>query len=144
MRLLLYIGEADVGFFVQPVGSNAGLGDALHLMRANLELHRFADVVQDDGVQGLVAVFLRNGDVVFESSRYGVEQTVQDTEAQIAVAARVDQHAKAVHVHDFGQGQLFVFHLVVGAGEVFFAAKNVCLNLRGGKALTNLVNHFAK
>ena len=103
MRLLLHIGEADVGFFVQPVGGNTGLGDALHLVRADLEFHRFADVVQDDGVQGLVAVFLRNGDVVFEPPRYGVEQAVQNAETQIAVAARVDQYAKAVHIHDFGQ-----------------------------------------
>ena len=33
---------------------------------------------------------------------------------------------------------------MVGTGEVFLAAKNVGLNLRAGKTLTNLVNHFAK
>ena len=65
-------GTRGVGvFLVTPVRGHAVLGHAVHLVGADLDLHRFATRPHDSRVQRLIEVELGDGDVVLEASAHG-------------------------------------------------------------------------
>ena len=66
-RLALRLGEVELAAgLVQPVRGDARLGDAVHVVRADLRLERRAERAEQRRVQRLVAVRLRDRDVVLE------------------------------------------------------------------------------
>ena len=66
---LLHFVDLGVGALVQPVRGDAGLGDAVHRLGADLDFDRRAVGADQRRVQRLVAVHLGDGDVVLELSR---------------------------------------------------------------------------
>jgi hypothetical protein len=71
------------------VGGDALLGDAVHLLGANLNLEGLPLGADDGGVERLVEVVARRGDPVLEASRYGLPERVDDAERAVAVARLV-------------------------------------------------------
>ncbi len=116
-------------------------------MRADLELHRRAKRPEQGRVQRLVAVHLRDGDVVLELAGHRLVQRVQGTEGQVAVLARVDDDAKAVDVEHLGEGQALLDHLAVDAVDVLLAALDLGLDpglrQRAPHRLVDLAEHLA-
>jgi hypothetical protein len=85
------------------VRGNAVVGHGFHGFGADLDFDRYATLTFQDGVQGLVAVGLGNGDVVFELAGNGLVQVVHHAEGAITGVHIFGNDAKAVHVHDFGK-----------------------------------------
>ena len=84
-------GARGVGvLLVAPVRRHAVLGHAVHLVGADLDLHRLATRPHDSGVQRLVEVELGDGDVVLEAPAHGGPARVQGTEHRVAVLDGVD------------------------------------------------------
>ena len=73
LRLRIAAGVA----LVHPVRRNAFLGHGVHRFGADLELNRRAQGAHQRGVQRLIAVGLRNGDVVLEAPGHRLVELVQ-------------------------------------------------------------------
>ena len=65
----LQLRKVGIVVLVEPVGGDAGLGNMVHLARADLKLDRRAVRADQGRVQRLVAVDLRDRDVVLELAR---------------------------------------------------------------------------
>ena len=123
MRLLLRFGDVElVAALVQPVRGDAGLGDAMHVLRADLRFERRAERTEQRGVQRLVAVGLRDRDVVLELARDRLVQAVQDAERGVAGGHVLDQDAHAVDVEHLRERVVLFAHLLVHAVHRLFAA----------------------
>ncbi len=121
VRLLLNIVGVVGLVLVHPVRSHAGLGDLVHVARADLELHRRAKRAHQRGVQRLVAVDLGDGDVVLELAGHGLVQPMQRAHRHVAVHLRFHHHAETIYVQHLRERQLLVVHLAVDAVERFLA-----------------------
>ena len=76
--------SASLAGLVSPVRGDAGLGHAVHVVGADLHLDRHAVGAEQRGVQRLVAVDARDGDVVLEAPGHGLVHAVHHAERAIA------------------------------------------------------------
>jgi hypothetical protein len=72
VRLALDVGQRNAFVLVHPVRRDARFRDPVHRLGADLDLHRQAVGADQRGVQRLVAVRLRDRDVVLELSGIGL------------------------------------------------------------------------
>ena len=114
---------------VLPVRGDAGLGDPVHVLGADLHFDRHAVRPEQRGVQRLVAVDARDRDVVLEASRHRLEHAVHDAERAVAGVGAVDDDAQAVHVDDLGERRALALHLLVDAVEVLLARLDLGLDV---------------
>ena len=73
-------------------------------------------------MQGLIAVGFGDGNIILEFTRYGLIQTVQTSQCQIARRNIVHQHPESVDIEDFRKCQRFFLHFLVDAEQMFFAS----------------------
>ena len=73
------------------------------------------------GVQGLVAIELGNGNMVFELARHGLVHLMQHAHAGVAISHGGHDDAKAVDIGDLRKTQVLVVHLAVDGIERFLA-----------------------
>ncbi len=97
------------------MGGDAGFGHMVHVLGADLKLHRRAVGPDQRRVQGLVAVDFGNRDVVLELARHGLVETVQRTQRQITLRRCVDHDAKAIDVEHLRKRKPLVGHFSVDA-----------------------------
>lgn len=147
MRAFLHVVQIRAAVLVEPVRGHAGFRDLVHLARAHLEFDRRAERPDERRVQRLIAVDLRDCDVVLELAGYGLVERMQRADARVAVERAVDDDAKAVHVEHLRERQLLVAHLAVDAVDRLFAPGDLGVELRVGhralRGLENLADHFA-
>jgi len=82
------------------VGRHAPLRRPVHLLGANLDLHRLAAVADHGGVQRLVPVRLRHRDVVLETAGNRLPERVDDTQGAVAILDGIGQHADRGEIVD--------------------------------------------
>ena len=148
MRLLLGLGDTKlVARLVQPVRRDAGLGDAMHVLRADLRFQRRAERAEQRRVQRLVAVGLGDGDIVLELAGNRLVQRVQNAERRIARGHVLHQDAHAIDIEHLRERVMLLPHLLVDAVDGLLAAAH-----RGGDArflqaianrLQDAVHHLA-
>ena len=148
VRAALHLRQRAALFvLVQPVRRDAGLGDAVHVARADLHLDRHAVRADQRGVQRLVAVQLRDRDVVLELAGHRLVERVQRAEREVARRHVAHDDAEAVDVEHLGEREFLLDHLPVDRVDVLLAAADRRLELRLGEALLDrvedLVHHLA-
>ena len=131
---LLVAGVFALGL-VEPVGGDAGFGDAVHLGRADLELDAAAVRADHGGVQRLVAVLLGDGDEVLEAAGVGLEGAVDGAQCQVAGGQVGHDQAHAEEVVDLGERDVLVHHLAIDGVERFFAGADFGLHAHSGQRL---------
>src|SRR5687767_12365497 len=77
--------RADAAFPVFPVPLDALLGDDIHLSAPALHVERLSLLGHDRGVQRLVEVRLRHGDVVLDPAGNRTPRLMNDAEGRVAV-----------------------------------------------------------
>ncbi len=147
VRALLGFADFGVGALVQPVRGDAGLGDAVHRLGADLDLDGHAVGADQGRVQRLISVHLGNGDVVLELPGYGLVQPMQRTQGEVAGGYVLDDDPKAVDVEHLREREVLFVHLVVDRKDVLLAAGYRGLDSGRGQALLerleDLVHHRA-
>ena len=103
---------------VQPVRGDPVLRGLVHGVGADLDLDDLPVVAHDRGVQALVAVGLRHGDVVLEPALDGHPELVHEPQQLVALAGGVAEHAQAQQVVDLLQRLAAPPHLLVDRVEV--------------------------
>ncbi len=93
-------------FFVLPVGGDALLRHAVHLLGADLHFESLPVGAHDRGVEGLIQVGARNGDEVLDAPGNGPPLVVDDAQSGVAVLDAVGDDAHGQHVVDLLDGDL--------------------------------------
>ncbi len=70
----------------------------MHVLGANLELHRRPVRADQGRMQRLVAIQLGNCDVVLELARHRLVQRMQGAEREVAIGEGVDHDTETVHI----------------------------------------------
>ena len=97
----------------------------LHLQGADLDLDGDALGTEKQGMEGLVAIVLGDGDVVLEATGDGLVKIVHHPEDPVTGVDAVDDDAEGEDVHHLLEGALLVAHLAIDAEEVFLAAHHL-------------------
>ena len=132
---------------VQPVRGDAGLGDAMHVLRSDLRLQRRAERAEQRRMQRLVGVRLRNGDVILELAGDRLVEVVQHAQRRVAGGRVLDQDAHAVNVEHLRERIALLAHFLVDAVDRLFSSghrrRDVGLLQAVADRLQDPVHHFA-
>src|SRR5262245_6871844 len=101
---------------------DSALGDAVHVVRANLNLDALATGTDHGRVERLVSVWFGQGDVILEASWNGNPFRVNDAERRVTIAHALDDDAKGHRVVNLLEAALLHLHLAVDRIEVLRAA----------------------
>ena len=112
---------ADASFLVFPMGGDALLRVAVHLLGANLYLERHTALADHRRVQRLIAVRPGHGDEVLDAPRHGRPRLVDDAEGGIAVLHAVGDDAQGHEIVDLVELDSLAFELLVDAVETLEA-----------------------
>src|ERR1700676_2474743 len=104
--------------------------DAMHFLRSNLYFQRLS-AMEHGGVQRLVKIWARHGDVVFESSRHRMPDVMHYAKRRITVPLAVGNHAYRKQVIDLLQFPLVAHQFTVQRIE----SLNASFQLRGDATL---------
>ena len=126
--------SAVLAGLVLPVRRDARLGQALHVLGADLNLDRRAIRAEQRSVQRLVAVDARNRDVVLEAAGHRPVEAVHEAERAVALVDVADDDPDAEHVDDLRQRQVLAAHLHVHAVQVLLARLDATGDARSRRA----------
>ena len=99
-EIAIVAGSGQSPFLVFPVRRNPLLGDQVHLPRPDLDLERLPLIGNDRGVQRLVEVRLRHGDVILDASRNRPPHLMDDAERGVTIFHRRGDDSKGQIVVD--------------------------------------------
>ena len=123
---LIVIGRAAAAFFVLPVRRDALLGDAVHLIGADLDFEMAAFGAHDGRVQGLVQIGPRDGDKILDPAGDGMPLVVNDAQSGVTVLHRIGNDAHSEKIVDLVQDDLLALELLehgVGPFHASFDAR---------------------
>ena len=129
---------------VVPVGGDAELGPAVHLLGADLHLERLALRPDHRGVQRLVEVELGHGDVVLEPPLHRLPRGVDRAQRGVAVLDRVDDDPDADQVEDVVELLALDDHLLVDAPQVLRATGDVGVDAQLLQPLAHVLEHLGQ
>ena len=107
--------------FISPVRRDPHLRHLVHVFGTNLYLDRDAVGADHRGVQRLIAVRFRNGDVIFETTWTRFIEAVHLAKHAVADIGIVDDNAEGVDIHDRVKTLLFEHHFAVDRVQMLFA-----------------------
>ena len=142
VRLALHVGQRNAFVLVHPVRSDAGFRNPMHLLGADLDLHRQAVRADQRGVQRLVAVRLRDCDVVLELSGNRLVKAVQGAERNVAGRNVCDDDAVAVDIVHLGKRQVLLDHLAVRGIQVLRAPGDARIDPAVGELRLDRLKRF--
>jgi len=134
---LLVAGPLRLPLLVFPMGRNAHLRHAMHLLRAQLHLERLAVRANHGGVQGLVEIRARDGNEILDPARHGPPGIVNDAQGSIAVLDVVRNNTEGQQIVDLVGGNVLALQFLPDAVETLDAA----LETRGDRVGLHLVLH---
>ncbi|CCJ93950.1 p1177c; B1177_F1_12 [Cronobacter malonaticus 681] len=115
-------------FFVLPVRRHAEFSVFVHLFGADLNFHGFAARAKHHGMNGLVAVGFRVGDIIVELIRQMAIVRVNYPECGVAVLKALCDDAHGAHVKKLIKRQMLFLHFAPDAVDMFWTAVNLRLN----------------
>src|SRR5215207_7177331 len=138
LERLVVVVRAAAPLLVLPVGGDALLGDAVHLVGATLNLEGLTLRAHHGGVERPVEVVARRGDPVLEAPRDGLPEGVDDAERAVAVARLVlgRNHPRGDEVVDLVELDLLPLELLPDGEEALDAPLD---GLEGDARLAHLL-----
>ena len=118
-----------LAFFVFPVCGDTVFGDFVHLVSPYLYLERLSVIAYDCGVQRLIHVWLRHGDVVLEPAGNRLPHGVDDAQNGVAVLDSVDDDPDRYQVKDLIYLLILELHLPVYTVKMLCSAVNIVMKV---------------
>ena len=135
--------HASAGF-VFPVGGNAFLGDAMHLLGANLHLELVAGRAHHRGVQRLVTVGAGHGDKILDAAGHRAPQGVNEAENGVAGSHILCNDANCQQVIDLVKGDFGALLLLKNGIDALDAPLDPGRNVVFAQLLGQRVFHAAQ
>ena len=121
---------------------NTELSAAVHIPRADLNLHRFTAGPHHRGMQALIHVELGHGDIVLEPTGHRAPSRMHGTERRIAVGDRIDDDAHAHQIIDVFEIVPAHDHLLVDREVVLRTARHIRLDALRLEIVIDLVENL--
>ena len=115
-------------FLIQPVSRDTELAFLVHFLGADLNLKRLAGRADDRGVQALVHVELRHGDVVFETPGHRVPQRMHRAQRRVTVLNGLHDQAHGDQVEDLAELLVALGHFLIDRVQVLGTAHDLGLD----------------
>ncbi len=115
----------------------------MHLLGADLDLHRLPLLPHYHCVDGLVAVGLGVGDIVVKFAGNMMEMGVDDAERRIAILQPLGDHPHRTHVEQLVEFEVLLLHLAPDAVDVFRSAIDLGLDPGFGKRIAQGLHELA-
>ncbi len=112
--------SARGALFVFPVRGDTQLGVFVHLFGTDLNFNRFTAGAQHHGMNRLVAVRFRVGDIVIELIRQMAEVRVHDPQCGVAVLQTLRHNTHGTHVEQLVKGEVFLLHFAPDAVDMLW------------------------
>ncbi len=107
--------------------------DAVHFLSANLQFKRLA-AVQHGGVQGLIEIRPRHGDVILESAGHRAPDMVHNAQGRVTIPLAIADNADGKKIIDLLEAALLAHNLAVQGIQPLYAS----FQLRGNAILNQL------
>ena len=141
--VFLQIGQRFVFRLVQPVCRHTGFGDMMHFMGSDLEFDRGAVRTDQTGMQGLVIVQFRDGDIVLYLARNRFVERMEYAKRHVALRKGVDDNAESVNIQNLGKRQILVAHFAINTVQGFFSSVYFCMNAVFFQRAADGIVHFS-
>ena len=123
------------------MGRDTVFGSAVHLEGPNLDLEGLAALADQRGMQGLVHIRLRHGDIILEPAGNGLVHLMDDAQRRIAVLDGVHDDAHREQVVDLVNALVLIHHLLVDAEQMLDAAFHLAADTRLLHGISHLVKN---
>src|SRR5580692_1071116 len=117
---LIVIAGGRFAALVFPVSGDAFLRNAVHFLRADLDLERLA-AMEDRGMERLIKVWPRHGDVILEAARDRPPNVMHHAQRGVAASLGVRDHADGEQVIDLLEAALLPLDFAVQRIKAFDA-----------------------
>jgi hypothetical protein len=122
----LYVADVKIfSFFLAPMRGDAFFCHSMHFVRPDLNFHSFAIWADNTGVQRLIHIGFRHGDIVFEPPRNGAPMRMNDAQCFVSFSRSVHENPKTDQIIDLIVKQILTFHLLVNTEEVLGPAGHI-------------------
>ncbi len=101
--------------FILPVRRHAELGVFMHLFGANLDLNRFPARPKHHGVNRLVAVRFRVGDVIIKFVRQMTIVGMHDPQRRVAILQTFSDDTYRAHIKQLIKSEMLLLHFAPDA-----------------------------
>ena len=99
---------------------NTVLRRAVHFIGTDLDLKGLACAADERGMERLVHIWLRHGDIVFKAARYRLIHLMDHAQSRIAVLHRFYHDAHGKKIINLIQGLILLDHLFVDTEKVLY------------------------
>ena len=139
--LLAGMGIVIAALFIAPVGRDTAFGDLIHLFGADLYFKDLFVLTDDGGMQRLVHIRLRNGNIVLQPARdrciFGLD-VAQDF---VAVLLGLGNNADRQQVQNLIEALVLHFHFVIDGIEMLRTAENTEFQMVFRQEPGNVLDH---
>ena len=138
-QTLLKLVFALYSCLIFPVRRDTVFSRVVHIPCAYLNFKGYALAVDTGGVQGLVHILLRRGNIVLEPVRNGAEQIVHYAKHIIAIINRVYDYAHGVNIIDFLHGFTLLVNFAIYSVNALYAPHKIKLAVFLAQALVYFI-----
>ena len=140
---LLIKGFVVAAFFVAPMRGDTVFRQMVHLAGANLNFkgEGHAAAANHGGVQRLIHVVFRYGNIILEAAGHLRPQRVANAQHAVAFGDGIDDHADSDQIVNLVEGLVLDDHLAVDGIQVLGAADDLEFHAHFGQLLRKLLNY---
>ena len=121
------VGGPGIGTFIAPVRTDAQFSFIIHFMGPNLNFQHLAPRTNYGCVQGSIAIFLGEGNIIIELIGNIAPMSMHDTQYGVTVRYRGHQDSHCTNVINLRKANILALHLFPDAVYMFCTASDLCL-----------------
>ena len=110
----------------------------MHFMGSYLYFKRLAAGANQCGMQRLVPVRLRHGNIIFEPSRNRLIHFMDNAQGAVTVLHRIHHNAYGKQIIYLVNRLILIFHFLIDTEKMFDAPVNLCLD----SCIFNMLTYF--
>ena len=115
--------------FIRPMSCHAELGETVHVAGPDLDFDAITLGIEDNRVQGLIAVFFGISNVVVEFFRNILPIRMNYAQSRIAIRQIIDNHAHCEKIIKLLYTQLFALHFFPDTVNMLGTAVNLSIDV---------------
>ena len=129
-------------FIIVETSGETTFGVFVHFMGSNLELNNAFVLSNNGGVERLITVLLRHGDIIFDAARHWHIEGMNDAERKIAVGDIIDDNTEGGKVVDFAHVLIVFSEFFVEGIDGFDSTRYLEFNFFAAESFGNFFLYF--
>ena len=113
----------------------------MHLKGTNLDFKGLSGAANQRGMQGLIHICLRHGNIILESAGNRFVHFMNYAQRRITVLYRIHDNPHRKQIINLVQRLMLVFHFLIDTEKVFYTPIHLCFNPGTGNVLADLIHN---